>query len=71
MYECRNTYPRRQEIICVQQGALALKKRPGKRACRKNHKKPMWTNVSQYSGISPSDEEVGHQSQRCLISVIS
>ena len=33
--------------------------------------KPMWANMSQYPGISPSAEGVGHQFRRCLISVVS
>jgi len=39
--------------------------------CRKNGEKPMWADMSQYSGISLSVEGVGHQFRRCLISVIN
>ena len=39
--------------------------------CRKNGEKPMWADMSQYSGISLSVEGVGHQFRRCLITVIN
>ena len=38
---------------------------------RKNLKKPMWADMSQYSGIRPSADGVPYQVQRCSISMIS